>query len=126
MTTGSVLAYRFEENGSELVSIPLLGVQGEGMRAVLDAGTWNARRATGWENAFAAVREGHCTVVCRQIHKRRPVQLARLVTAAGPNERVLYRDGDPLNLRRSNLEKLTSREARKRHPLNNYPIGGPQ
>ncbi len=103
----------YAEDGRQLVSVPLFGVSGEGKHMVLDADVWRSGRETGWPLVFTAVKEPKSrklyVVTCRAPFSKRgvPRSLARIIMGAVSGEVVQFTNGDTLDLRLENLEKMS-------------------
>ncbi len=117
-----LLVRHFSSDGQRLVRVPLSGKSGVGHSMILEADIWKAGRENGgWPPNWRAVcdrKSGRLYVVtrCKPISvDNRSVSLARIIANAGPEEVVKYRDGDTLNLRRVNLEKLSRSEFQRRY-----------
>ena len=114
----TVKVKHFEENGERLIRVPLFGVSGEGKSMVLDSEVWREGRLNGgWPAVWIVIPEpksGRAYVAtCRRpiSDDRAPVSLSRLIMAAQPGEIITFKDRDSLNLRQSNLVRMTQREA---------------
>lgn len=105
--------------------VPLQGYMWKGKHAIIDADDWiavSAQFGPAWGANWNGARSSF--QVCRAHRKvataagqkgpHPKANLARIITGAPRGKVVLYRDGNPLNLRRSNLEVTTSAEARQR------------
>jgi hypothetical protein len=120
---GPVNVVRFIEDGVELVNVPLFG-RGFGYSVVLDAADWDHGRANeGWPECWILSGGGAGYVVssrktvsglAQQPRSRTPLAaMNRLIMDAQPGEVVKFLDGNPRNLRRSNLRKLDTEAAKK-------------
>jgi hypothetical protein len=112
------------------VTVALHGTYGRGKLVKVDAEDWervDAAYGSVWSINFNGARTGfqvcraHRAVAdaARQRGAKPKANLARLVAGAKGREQVVwYRDRDPLNLRRSNLEVISRAEhlARLRSP----------
>lgn len=107
----------FQEGREKLVRVSLTGCRGAGKDAVLDASVWCEGRAAGWPAAWITVYEPKSgkdyVATCRKPISQdgHAVPMARLIMGAQSGEVVVFRDGNSLNLRKSNLMKMTEREA---------------
>ena len=114
-TVPRLRAYRHITIGaSEAILVPLHGKAARSMRArlILDVDVWETLRHT-FANHWLLTREhnwwrveGHARPVGKAAKDgRNPiVVLKRLIAGAAPGQRVLIRNGDPCDLRRSNLK----------------------
>lgn len=111
--------------GSGAMAVSLHGTYGRGKEMVLDDHDWHQIRMTVGDVWLLNANGGrtHWYVRCgaarlarlaRQSGARPTASLARILVNAKRGELVLYRDGDPLNLRRANLEVVTKAEAMRR------------
>jgi len=112
---------RFMEDDIERVRVSLFG-RGFGQHMVLDAADWDdGLGKKGWPECWVLCGNGKGLDYVKSSQRRVGSQatqqsgvpkatLARLIVGAMPGEAVIYRDGNHLNLRRSNLLKL-DREA---------------
>lgn len=115
-----VKVQRFTEDGQQFVKVPLFGVLGAGKYMTLDESVWREGLAAGWSPMFVMIKAdkygneyvGTCARPISSRGKFKP--LARVIMGAERNERVMFRDGDSLNLRRRNLEKMTLAEFNRR------------
>jgi hypothetical protein len=121
--SGPVNVERFREGGVEIVRVPLFG-RGFGQRMELAAVDWDdGRDNEGWPECWVLRSNGTGSppyvvsgkrCVGRQAKQRSGVPvayMARLIVDAQRGEVVRYLDGNPLNLRRSNLLKLDRKAA---------------
>ncbi len=99
-------------DGRLAVSVPLKGGMGAGKRMLLDAHVWDRIRLALGERWHLRDSPGGGYVISGRKqatkHSNRPdvLILSRYVAHARPGQVVAYRDGDPLNLTRGNLEVL--------------------
>ncbi len=84
-----------DNNGDQLVRVPLIKSD---LKATLLEEDFNDLMALG---ISAKWKLCHGQVITRNSH--REVSIARLIRHAKASQRVIRRDGDPLNLKRSNL-----------------------
>jgi 1-acyl-sn-glycerol-3-phosphate acyltransferase len=116
-------------DGGEAVMVALHGTRGRGMFMILDAPNWHHIKSTigdVWGINIAGtglhfqVRCGAARVaaLAKQPGDRPTATLARILMNAKRGEKVRYRDGNPLNLRRANLEVVSKSEAARRHAAN--------
>lgn len=104
------------------VRVPLFGKHGAGFFMTLDAADWPLVQRE-WGSIWTLLPNGNgrsyvsaCLRRCGQVDQPGSgdtARLARLLVGAGRGEMVVYRDGDTLNLRRSNLLFLDRKGAKK-------------
>jgi hypothetical protein len=110
------------------VRAALHGTRGAGRFMVVDADLWPSI-VSRWGSVWVLNTNGHGRDYVRRsaravgANARQPGEcptatLARLITGAKRGEVVLYGDGNPLNLRRANLEVVTKSEATRRRAAN--------
>ncbi len=90
------------DNGSVLIRVPLKGSKGLKGYAEINKDDWDflgkLGASTAWNlSAYGTVIAGAARAPGRN------VRIGRVLLDAGPGQIVRYRDGNPLNLRRSNL-----------------------
>jgi hypothetical protein len=103
------------------VRVELSGIHGAGRWMLVDHDTWtemSAAYGAAWclgsnGNGKLYVRAGRTAIRDAVQHPsgNGTTQLARLIMGAERGEAVLYRNGDPTDLRRANLLKLSQAEA---------------
>ena len=115
-------------DGGRSVMVALHGTRGRGKWMVLDARDWHSIKSTigdvwllNWDgrgNAYVR-RSAHAIGAnARQPGSQPTATLARIIMDAGRGQVVVYRDANPLNLRRSNLEVVSKAEATRRRWAN--------
>lgn len=100
-------------DGRAVVFLGLGGARGEGHEAIVDGDAWSdieRRHGAAWVlnqngTGMANVRKGGnaLAAAARQNGERPTATLARIIAGAKPGERVTYRNGNRLDLRRNNL-----------------------
>jgi hypothetical protein len=108
--------------GIEAVRVQLFGKHAKGACMTLDLADWlTIKDRYGIRYFLASIHGGAYRYVCSQTRRAgaasgRPCggggPIARLIVGAQPGQVVRYRDGNPLNLKRSNLVLLTKKEAK--------------
>jgi len=90
-------------DGRQVAFVPL----GDGRFAVVDAVDFDQLVAAGvsanWHIGVDDRGADHVRIRSAKPERFPVVSVARLITGAGPRERITFRDGDRLNLRRENL-----------------------
>jgi hypothetical protein len=107
----------YEENGLELVAVPL--GRASSYEAIIEKSDWEFVRKLGLSGNWSAVPSGYGNpyVAASGSSKnslRRKVLVARVLLDASTGTSVRFRDGNPLNLRRDNLLLVRSRIALNR------------
>jgi len=96
-------------DGHEYAVVPLANTK---LKATLDAEVYRQLRTLGvspnWRLSQGVRRIGYPAVTVLD----RPQFVARLIAGVGPGRQVSYRDGNRLNLRRSNLQVTKARHAK--------------
>lgn len=95
--------------------VGLFGAFGTGKSMIIETADWEAvaaRHGTGWVLNGQVKAAGARTGGNAQHHGPRPnVTLARILMDAQPGERIEYRNGDQLDVRRANLVRVQRDEA---------------
>lgn len=115
-------------DGGASVVVALHGIHGRGWWMILDAGDWQRIKTTigdvwvlncdGRRNYYVRRSARAIGANAWQPGDCPTATLARILTEAPPGMVVLYRDGNPLNLRRANLEVVSKAEAARRRAAN--------
>jgi hypothetical protein len=115
-------------DGDKAAMGALHGTRGRGKFMLLDTRDWHDIKTTIGDvwllnssgNGHEYVRRSAHAIGAnaRQPGARPTATLARIIMDAKRGEVVLYRDGNPLNLRRANLEVVTKSEATRRRAAN--------
>jgi len=112
---------RHIESNPPTVAVQLFGKHGEGREVLLNERDWT-RIAADYGEVWNVISTGGYPYVAtsrREAYQRSrhfgttPVSLAKVIMRAKGRDRVVLRDGDALNLQRSNL-KLVKAAARKK------------
>jgi hypothetical protein len=114
---GPVAVERFTMDGVELVRVPLFG-RGHGHSMTVEAADWDLGQSKGWPECWilgggpdrlgyvVSSRKAVSHLAKQPRSRTQLVALGRLITEAVWREVVTYRNGNTLDLRRSNLCKL--------------------
>lgn len=110
-----------EIDGKPVAWVSLSGRHGIGKSMLLDAEAWaevSARYGAGWRlggnskgNFYIRAGRQQVLRVARQPGDDPRATLSRILTNAAPGEVVVFKSGDTLDLRRSNLLKMTKAQA---------------
>jgi hypothetical protein len=104
------IARHTDKLGAELVVVPLFG-KGEGLYMTLDASIWDAGRAAGWPAVWVGGTAPGSTKIYAATGRQplspggRLIWMSRVITQAKRGEVASFKDGNPMNLRLSNLHK---------------------
>ena len=100
-----------EEEGKRLCRVPL-GPRAERHAEIWEK-DWNFLLKLGCPGNWNHINNNYVTA-CAPKASGNHVLVARVLLDAGPGESVIYRDGNPLNLRRENLTLVESAKGSRR------------